>query len=91
MHLKRGSQIAYIPDHAKELGIDHPDVEYGFVNSISPVDNETIFCLYWLQGTPGKLRTTANSEATNIRDLILYDMVSPELVQEIIGEIDKDE
>lgn len=88
--MKRGDQIVYIPQHAMELGIEHPDVEYGFVNSISPIDNEVIFCRYWLKGKLGELRTVANSEATNIRNLKYYFKVSQELIQETIKEIDKD-
>ena len=89
--MKRGDQIAYIPDHAKETGLDHPDVEFGFVNSISHFNNETIFCRYWLKGKPGKLRTTANSEATNIRDLVLHNSVSVEVIKATIEQIDSED
>jgi hypothetical protein len=83
--MKRGDQIAYLPDHA--TGLLHPDVEFGFITSISPIDNEYIFCRYWLKGKPGILRTTANSESTHIRNLILYESVPIERVQEILEEI----
>ncbi|MCK5015670.1 MAG: hypothetical protein KAS32_01245 [Candidatus Peribacteraceae bacterium] len=86
--MKRGDQIAYVPNHAKKEGLNHPDVEYGFVFSISYYNNEIIFCWYWLQGTPGQLRTVVNSEATNIRNLILYGSVSDELIQEVLKEIE---
>ena len=82
--MKRGDQIAYIPDHAKEEGLSHPDVEYGFVNSISPVNNECIFCRYWLIDKAGVLRTTANSEGTNLQDLVLFMKVPQQVVVETI-------
>ncbi|MDA3808633.1 MAG: hypothetical protein PF440_12065 [Thiomicrorhabdus sp.] len=88
--MKRGDQIAYIPNHVKSKGLMHKDVEFGFVNSISPTDNETIFCRYWLKSDIGELRTVANSEATNIRDLIEYDSVSQSVVDDTITMIKKE-
>lgn len=63
--LKPGDQIVYIPAHAKK-DPDHPDREYGFVESVR---GTTAYCRYWRKGQPGVLRTVANSEATNIMDL----------------------
>jgi hypothetical protein len=87
--MKRGDQIAYIPDHAKEEGVTHKDVEFGFVSSVSPYDNEIIFCRYWSKFVNGQLRTTANSEATNIRDLVPYKSMPDELVQSKLKEIER--
>jgi len=86
--MKRGDQIVYIPDHAKETGINHPDVEFGFVNSISHFNNETIFCRYWFKGVPGKLRTTANSEGTRLQDLNPYKSVADGVIEATIERID---
>ena len=89
--MKRGDQIAYVPDHAKDDGLMYPDTEYGFVNSISPIDSEIIFCRYWHKNRPGQLRTTANSEATNICNLVLCLSVQSDVVKAAIAKIDKEE
>lgn len=67
--LARGVQIAYIPDHA-EGNLKHRDVEYGFVTSVR--DEDVAFCRYWSNANPNELRTKANSEATPIRNLVLF-------------------
>ena len=85
--MKRGDQIAYIPSHAKG-DMDHPDVDFGFVTSISPYDNEIIFCRYWSKHEKGSLRTTANSEATNLRDLRPHKSVPDEAVTYAIKTIE---
>ena len=89
--LKRGTQIAYVPDHVKnawkETGY-HPAVEFGFVNTICS-DNKAAFCRYWVQGNPGVLRTIANSERTDLNDIFLHDSVSQEVVDETIAKIDE--
>ncbi len=68
--LKRGTQVAAIPDHAKS--VEHPDVEFGFVTSLS-VSGFGVFVRYWSKNNPKELRTKANSEMTLFRYLILYD------------------
>lgn len=72
--LKPGDQIAYIPSHANRL-LNHPDVEYGFVVKENPNDPGIFFCRYWQpkrywkkSGEP-VLRTLANSEGTDERQL----------------------
>ena len=89
--MRRGDQIAYIPDHAKAEGLTHPDVEFGFVDSISFVDSDRIFCRYWIQNRPGVLRTTANSEGTNIQDLVLHISVPHPVVVSVISKIDRED
>jgi len=69
--MKRGDQIVYVPDNAKGKPWTQKSVEYGFVHHISSYNNESIFCRYWIKGQLGVLRTTANSESTNLRDLVL--------------------
>jgi hypothetical protein len=61
-----GDQIIYIPTHANDDPY-HPDAELGFVTS---KNNKVVFCRYW---DGQRLRTTANSEATNPDDLYLWD------------------
>jgi hypothetical protein len=89
MRLKKGDQIAYFPDHAlpqpgEKPDFTHPGVEFGFVSSSMP-SGEGYFCRYWNKfASPGTLRTTANSEATHLDNIIRYDSVSQELVQQAI-------
>lgn len=59
--MKPGTQIAYVPQHAKGDVAD-PDVEFGFVTSESRGGRH--WCRYWHRGRPGEMRTTANSELT---------------------------
>ena len=70
---KPGDQIVYVPDHAKkdhQRGLNHPDVEFGFVTSVRE-DMEGAFCRFFLSRESEELRTTANSESCNNRDLLL--------------------
>ncbi len=67
--LAKGTQILYVPSHAKG-NIKHPDCEEGFVMGKTPgKDSESYWCRYWGRQYKYRLRTTANSEATNRRDL----------------------
>jgi hypothetical protein len=65
--LKRGTQIAYVPLHAKN-NIGHPDVQFGFVTSVR---GDTVFCRYWSKSHHG-LRTTANSEGAYKNMIVEY-------------------
>jgi hypothetical protein len=81
----RGTQIAYIPGHASG-NIDHKDVQFGFVTSKT---ENGAFCRYF--HSDGKsLRTTANSELTYWRDLILYNHHIPGEIERILDGIDKE-
>lgn len=86
--LYRGSQIAYIPDHAKEVGLNHPDVEFGFVNSLRE-DGTAAFCRYWSKSNPAELRTKANSERTNISDIFIWVSHPQSDIDAAIAAIDK--
>ena len=97
--LKRGTQIAYVPTHAAGIGIQHPDVEFGFVSSLK---GDTVFCRYWWKyifwfspgiteirtynysGRTPVLRTTTNSEGTPIARLQLYNYVNKNFVEDAI-------
>jgi hypothetical protein len=79
--MKPGTQIAYIPDHAKSAGLTHPDVELGFVTSER---DSSHFCRYWRKGQPGLLRTVANSELTSNRDLVEISTVPQGLVDALV-------
>ena len=87
--IKRGMQIVYVPRHA--LGdMYHPDAERGFVTSIK--DN-VAFCRYWHNGKVGEkvgLRTTANSEATHIDDLVLHDSRPQFVINKLLEAIEAD-
>lgn len=70
--LVRGTQIAYVPDHAKETGLTHRDVRFGFVTSGPAVDG-SYFCRYWLTRTSPELRTKSCSELTPIENIVIID------------------
>jgi len=79
-NFKPKDQIAYIPLHA-EGDIKHPDVEFGFVTSISKSGD--VFVRYWSKFTPGELRTKANSECTPIGMLVHHKSVSDRLIDNV--------
>lgn len=80
------TQIAYIPDHA-EGDINHPDVEFGFVDRRSNTNGDKYFCRYWRKGEPGKLRTVANSELTHARNLVEHDLLSEKDVERVALQV----
>ncbi len=87
--LKRGTQIVYVPSHA-DGDIKHPDCEEGFVISkTSDKYSEAYFCRYWSKSYRYRLRTTANSEATNRRDLIVKDTRHQGIIEEMFRIIEK--
>lgn len=86
--LKRGTQVAYIPQHAK-FDIKHSDVEFGFITS-GPNKEGDYFCRYFIKGKEGKvLRTAANSELTpgdmiTVLTLGSLNWQEPKLISEFI-------
>ncbi len=82
----RGTQIAYIPLHA--TGINHKDVEFGFVTS--PAKNGAWFCRYWyskkITRIKGELRTKSCSEETPADRLIKYRSCSQQMVENALRE-----
>ena len=85
--MKPGTQIAYIPDHAKSSGLTHPDVEFGFVMR---EQGNSHFCRYWRKGHPRDLRTIANSELTSNRDLVEVNSVPQGLVDALVEGFKKE-
>lgn len=79
--MKPGTQIAYIPDHAKSVGLTHPDVEFGFVMR---EQGDSHFCRYWCKGHLRDLRTIANSELTPNDCLVEVNSVPQELVDALV-------
>ena len=82
----RGDQIIYIPGHA--MGDpNHKDCEHGFVDQVTPA---AVFCRYFSKTNIGVLRTRANSEATNVTDLMRSpsSMVPQEVVDAWLTIID---
>lgn len=74
--LKVGTQIIYVPEHVRSACgnnmskmIAHQDAEFGFVSSWN---DDTVFCRFWSNHFMGALRTLANSEGCNRRDLELH-------------------
>ena len=97
--MKPGTQIVYVPNHEmksyKESGITnfgYPNgSQPGFVASESRVDG-SVFCRYWLithtkEVLEHDLRTTANSELTPIRNLVIQDTVPQEIVDRLMQEL----
>lgn len=82
MNLKRSTQIIYIPSHANG-DKNHEDVEEGFVTS---VQGNSAFCRYWSKQDRYQLRTKANSEATNKRDLIVEDTRTQDIIDNLLEE-----
>ncbi len=86
--LTKGTQIIYVPSHAKD--INHPDCEDGFVMSRTPDKvSESYFCRYWGKRYKYKLRTTANSEATHRRDLYVKKTRSEQAIRMMVKIIEK--
>lgn len=83
--MKRGTQIAYIPNHAKG-DINDPDVEFGFVTSIR---GDVAFCRYWHRDRPEELRTTANSEATSMDNLVEHNSKLQGLVDQLLRGLEE--
>jgi hypothetical protein len=74
-------QIVYIPTHAEGDAM-HKDVEFGFVTSISP--GGSVFCRFWMKDSDSSrpvLRTIANSEACNTRDIRPFHFTDQSLVE----------
>jgi hypothetical protein len=81
----RGTQIAYIPGHAK-VQISHPDVQFGFVTSKTV---NGAFCRYFRKDGQA-LRTTANSELTPWGYLVLCNHHTEGEIERILDGIDKE-
>lgn len=82
-----GTQIAYIPNHANK-NIEHADVEFGFIMRKS-VTGRAYFCRFWLKQEPytNLLRTNANSESVDIRNLYLYDSHDQQRIIDILPQL----
>ncbi len=66
---KRGDQIKYDPGHCEP--------EYGFVTENSKFGT---FCRFWSNFQAGQLRTIANSESCNVRDIKKYGSDIPQVI-----------
>jgi len=76
----RGTQVIYIPTHANR-DLNHPDCEEGFVTAHA--SEEAVFVRYFRRGTD-ELRTLANSEATDISDLVILQLRPQEQIQDLL-------
>jgi hypothetical protein len=85
--MKPGTQIIFVPSYAPD-GINHPDAEYGFVVSES---GDSHFCRYWLRSAWGTLRTTANSERTLSRSLVMNISGPQSVVDDALSRILREE
>lgn len=92
--MQRGTQIIYIPYHAKGSIIygqeeKHPDAEPGFVFGKCPKP-EFVYCRYWNKLYPFELRTKANSEATPIDCLFIKDTKPQYIIDKAIKDIENE-
>jgi hypothetical protein len=87
---KRGDQILYMPDHVSE-NHNHPDVQAGFVTSAKVVSDgsTTIFCRFWRNRNCENLRTRANSEGCDERNLIHYISVKQQHINYLLNLIEE--
>ncbi len=85
-NLQKGTQIIYVPDHAD--GVSHSDCEIGFVTSMT---EEGAFCRYWSKHNPGHLRTTANSEMTQFKNLVVMNTYPQIEIDALLHVIEKGE
>jgi len=79
--LEPGTQIAYVPAHAKG-DVNHPDVGWGFVQEQR---GETALCRFWAKDRQhkhqiGDLRTKANAESASLSDLVLHQHCRQEMI-----------
>jgi len=85
--LKRGTQIIYVPMHAKG-DLDHPDCEEGFVTSARQVGPfGRAWCRFWSKHDPSRLRTRSCSEGCNPDDLVIKDTRPQSAVDHWLGNI----
>ena len=82
MRLKVGTQIAYIPTHAKS-DLNHPDVQFGFVTAVNEPRGYAQ-CRYWRARGNFVLRTKGNSENTPIGLLVRHISLSQVAVDELL-------
>lgn len=89
---KRGDQILYLPDHVNGNRND-PDVEAGFVTSIKEISDgsTTIFCRFWRNRNCENLRTKANSEGCDVKNLIHYISIPQQKINHLLNLIEKGE
>lgn len=82
--LPPGTQIAYVPAHAKG-DLKHPDVDYGFVQEDR---GDTCLCRFWRKSRGkhqlGDLRTTANAESAAKRDLVLHEHYDQKVINNFL-------
>jgi hypothetical protein len=85
MGLLKGTQIAYVPQHADS--VNHPDVQLGFIVKPANPPENGYFCRYWQPGLK-TLRTRANSELTSLDNLQEHMSVMSSQVWDVIIELD---
>jgi len=81
--VNRGTQVLYVPLHAKGR-LTHPDCEYGFVVSEC---EDCHYVRYWGKGQLGELRTLATSELTPTDLLVERKSVSNKVIKECLAAL----
>lgn len=82
--LAPGTQIVYVPDHAKQ-DISHPDCEPGFVVDGCVVAGG-IMCRFWRKPELKELRTKANGEWVRMRNIVVGRTVPQERVEQALKD-----
>ena len=80
-----GTQIAYVPSHAKG-DVNHPDADWGFVQEQR---EDSCLCRFWSKNRQhqrqiGDMRTKANAESAQKRDLIPHQHCRQELIDNFL-------
>ena len=96
--LKQGTQILYVPSHMEYNGIEGAVLgpmafQPGFVTS-GPNNDGAYFCRYWAwsykyQMFLPELRTKANSELTDHRNIVVYNFFTKKRVTEALRMINE--
>lgn len=71
--MQRGTQV-----HNKQTD------EYGFITSVK---GKSMFVRYWSLDDNFRLRTSANSESTPIKDLEKYDLHEQKFIDKVLQEL----
>ena len=81
--MKAGTQIIYVPLHAKG-DIHHGDCQAGFVTSVK---GDVAYCRYWSKYSLGELRNKACSERCDISRLVVQNTVDQRIIDEMLPEL----
>jgi len=82
----KGTQIAYIPNDVDRDNLDHPDVEFGFIEKLM-IDRHCAMCRFWSRSNPNRLGTVANSELTPLENIVAHQIHDQQEITRLLGLI----